>query len=288
MEQVLRTVSALNDAGFTSMQPYAAHSNKDLFLPSGVTMYETLLRPQEVSSVALPSIDTVISKLRKAEVAGEERRLRQIELAKVRNKRKREEAASNGVAEGKETFHSNGTSVPPPPKRRKQAESDDVNRLTTMEDGEVEDVNSQNEPESPATSNGRHKPSRQSHNQAGGSSSQIAPTLQVAHPLAEVRGHTSYLTFAVLLPYHHIIKTQTGSTSTQEPQSNTEVDASAGDTTITTEVPTDFSAYDEYFKSIPDAVSFPCRVPWLSLTLNFLMDSQELRKFSQSDPGPDL
>jgi tRNA (adenine57-N1/adenine58-N1)-methyltransferase len=225
-------------------------------------MYETLLRPQEVSSVSLPSIDTAISKLRKAEVVGEERRLRQIELAMARNKRKREEAAGIGpTGENDEMLYSDGATAPPPLKKRKEAESNDDNSPTVMEEGELEDVHLQNEPKPSAISNGQQKPSRQSPNQVGGSSTQ---THQVAHPFAEVRGHTSYLTFAIHLPYHHITNTQSGSTSSQEPQSSAEAvapNASAGDTTITTEAPTDFSAYDDYFRSIPDAVSRPLRVP---------------------------
>lgn len=218
-------------------------------------MYEVLLRPQEISSVSVPPIDTAISKLRKAEVVGEERRLRQIELARARNKRKRDEAAGIGLLEDNEVLDSDG---PPQPKRRKEAASNDVDSPTVMEEGELKDAVPQNESKTSATHNGHQAPSRLA-------SAQITRTLQVAHPCAEVRGHTSYLTFAVLLPYDHITNTAQGL------RSNPGIvalapEASAGDTTITTEGHTDYGAYDDYFRSIPDDVSRAYRDTRLGLT----------------------
>ena len=227
-------------------------------------MYETLLRPYEVASVSLPTVDSAISKLRRAEVVGEERRLRQKESARIRNKRKRDEAARVGSAEEDETLDPEDQ-MPPPPKKRKEAQSNDVDSPPMMEEGELEDVTPQDEPGPSATNVGLEKLSHRSSDQAGGlPSSQTTRTLQVAHPFAEVRGHTSYLTFAVLLPYRHITKTRAASASAQEPPSSAGVishtGVSVGDVTVTTDAPTDFSAYDEYFKSIPDDVSRAHRV----------------------------
>ncbi|RDB14861.1 tRNA (adenine(58)-N(1))-methyltransferase catalytic subunit TRM61 [Hypsizygus marmoreus] len=76
MEQVLRTVNALNDAGFTD-----------------ITMYETLLRPLDVAQVPmLQPISEISEKLKQAERKREDKRLKQI-AANRRNasKRKREE-----------------------------------------------------------------------------------------------------------------------------------------------------------------------------------------------------
>lgn len=234
-------------------------------------MYEVLLRPQEVSSVPLPSIDSAISKLRKAEIVGEERRLRQIESARMRNKRKRDEAAGIGPVEGGEMLDSDGT-MAPPPKKRKEMGSNDVDN-PAMEEGELENNTPQNEPEPSKTRNGHLD---HPYNQSEGSPSpQAVRTLHVAHPYTEVRGHTSYLTFAVLLPYHYIARTQAGSisASAQEPQLSADVaplGSSAGNITITTDAHADFSAYDEYFRNIPDDVRRDLRVPQLDLTC--LMD----------------
>ena len=68
VEQVLRTTTALNEAGFTQ-----------------ITMYETLIRTMDVNSFAPPkSIKEVQGKLKEAEVKKEERRLRQMASAKLR------------------------------------------------------------------------------------------------------------------------------------------------------------------------------------------------------------
>ncbi|KAG8987429.1 tRNA (adenine-N(1)-)-methyltransferase catalytic subunit trm61 [Tulasnella sp. 427] len=71
-EQVLRTVSALNDSGFTS-----------------ITMYETLIRTIDVGSYPpSKSVGTVADKLKDADVKREARRVRQIEDSALRAKEK--------------------------------------------------------------------------------------------------------------------------------------------------------------------------------------------------------
>ncbi|KZT60107.1 tRNA methyltransferase complex GCD14 subunit [Calocera cornea HHB12733] len=133
MEQVLRTVAALNEAAF-----------------SDVTMFETLLRPSEVQQIPLQSIDAVTEKLKMGEVQKEARRLRQIEAAGVGHKRKREDLDS--------TIDS----------------ADTANNIPLLQ----QDM----------------KHYSQSH-----SGTTINPLTVVKAP-PEVRGHTSYLTFATLLP----------------------------------------------------------------------------------------
>jgi tRNA (adenine57-N1/adenine58-N1)-methyltransferase len=67
IEQVLRTVNALNEAGFVE-----------------ITMYETLQRPHDVSQIpALPSVREAAEKLKQSEQRREEKRLRQIAQNKV-------------------------------------------------------------------------------------------------------------------------------------------------------------------------------------------------------------
>ncbi|KAJ8454303.1 hypothetical protein ONZ51_g13105 [Trametes cubensis] len=74
MEQVLRTVSALNEAGFTVF--IATHTE--------ITMYETLLRPHQVDTTpALEPIGAVAARLKQAEARREEKRLRQIAHARL-------------------------------------------------------------------------------------------------------------------------------------------------------------------------------------------------------------
>ncbi|KAL4261575.1 tRNA (adenine(58)-N(1))-methyltransferase catalytic subunit TRM61 [Pleurotus pulmonarius] len=154
IEQVQRTVTALNDAGFTE-----------------ITMYESLVRPHEVDQVPpMRSIDDACEILKKAEQKREDKRLRQIAATRqnLANKRKREGEAD--LAED-ESHHDTGSG-----KRTKTDEIDDI-------------------PQEPISLD---------RNIAG--SSEVAdstkPTAKttVSKAFPEVRGHTSYLTFACLLP----------------------------------------------------------------------------------------
>lgn len=84
MEQVLRTVTALNQCGFTDL-----------------TMYETLLRPHDVHHVPkLVSIDTIIEQVKLHEIKKEQRRLEQVAASdRKRNSRKRKRQEDNDIAE---------------------------------------------------------------------------------------------------------------------------------------------------------------------------------------------
>ncbi|TFY83197.1 hypothetical protein EWM64_g817 [Hericium alpestre] len=181
MEQVLRTVSALNDAGFTD-----------------ITMYETLLRPHEVSQVPAPlPVGAIAEKLKQSEAKREEKRLRQIENARGRqtDKRKRDDSSRETPGEvepkrvkveGEDTADdavypgaSEDVVVPVP------AEVAAPAILPALQD--VQDVSM--EP-AEVTSQAPSKPTMPA-----------PPATQVVSKiLPEVRGHTSYLTFARLPP----------------------------------------------------------------------------------------
>ncbi|KAF9560911.1 tRNA methyltransferase complex GCD14 subunit, partial [Agrocybe pediades] len=82
MEQVLRTVNALNEAGF-----------------SEITMYETLLRPIEVfQTPPLPTIHDLPEKLRQSEAKREEKRQRQIKANKEAAEKKAARDAEKALA----------------------------------------------------------------------------------------------------------------------------------------------------------------------------------------------
>lgn len=201
-------------------------------------MYESLLRPQEVAAVSLPSIETAVDKLRKAETSAEERRLRQIETAKIRNK-KRKRAAEAGNEDAESVTP--GVSTPPNPKKRKDgpvggADADEGEVETPLYENAEGGTNGDSA--APASPNG------------GADVPTNSSTPSMAHSFVEVRGHTSYLTFAVLLPSVHL----NGSENAPQPgltQQSTQ--PSAGNTTAT-DVAEDYAEYDHLFKSIPDAV----------------------------------
>ncbi|KAJ7608548.1 tRNA methyltransferase complex GCD14 subunit, partial [Roridomyces roridus] len=162
MEQVLRTVSALNDAGFID-----------------ITMYETLIRPHDVAQVpVLQPISDIEEKLKKSEEIREIKRLRQIAA-----KQKTDESAHG--------------------EKRKRDDGDDEQDLAEAVDGEDAGSGKKLKTED----DDEMADSTPSRDVVNGSSSRgqavaFAPPLQkisVSKAIVEVRGHTSYLTFATLL-----------------------------------------------------------------------------------------
>jgi len=209
MEQVLRTVNALNEHGFTE-----------------ITMYETLMRPHEASQVPpLKSVRQVGEELKDMAVRREERRLRQIaSSAASRAKRKREEAGDEpdldeaqedsslkriktGEGEGDKTSTAKvGAGI------RKgdddhdgSASSNAGTNLNFATDPEAA-TDPIEYPDGPAGEGAR--PNRRvGHDSVNGSNSVSGDDgsgghLNVSRVFPEVRGHTSYLTFACLVPFH--------------------------------------------------------------------------------------
>ncbi|KAJ8473157.1 hypothetical protein ONZ45_g16400 [Pleurotus djamor] len=157
MEQVQRTVIALNDAGFTE-----------------ITMYETLVRAHEVDQVpALRSIEDVATSLKKAEQRREDKRIRQIVVSRQNlAKRKRGDGGESDLTQVQ--TRDDGAEPVAGGKRTKTDELEE----SLQESGSVE-PSFADMPEGQST----------------GSTAKIA----VSKAFAEVRGHTSYLTFASLL-----------------------------------------------------------------------------------------
>ncbi|OAX41656.1 tRNA methyltransferase complex subunit Cpd1 [Rhizopogon vinicolor AM-OR11-026] len=138
MEQVLRTVSALNDSGFTD-----------------ITMFESLLRPHEVHQIAPQPLAYAIEKLKKSEQKREEKRQNQIARS---SKRKRDDLPET------------------------DAENAGGKRFKTQESA-GDDVRAFDIPD-PVVDQPANQPVKMS----------------VSKACPEVRGHTSYLTFARLVP----------------------------------------------------------------------------------------
>ncbi|KAI0269960.1 tRNA methyltransferase complex GCD14 subunit-domain-containing protein [Gloeopeniophorella convolvens] len=161
IEQVLRTVSALNDAGFTD-----------------ITMYETLLRPHEVNQgPRLVPISAVADKLKLAERGREDKRQRQIAASRARyvEKRKRGDSANAdaGADADADTLEAKKLKTAGDDHAQAQvaaSEAPDVAMGEALEDG------------TPAADD-------------------AVPAMQILSRVSkEVRGHTSFLTFACLLP----------------------------------------------------------------------------------------
>ncbi|KAH7885454.1 tRNA methyltransferase complex subunit Cpd1 [Phlebopus sp. FC_14] len=147
MEQVLRTVNALNEAGFTD-----------------ITMYETLLRPHEVQQAPSPlPLSHIVEKLKTMERNREEKRLRQIANS---GKRKRE---------------------------------DDFNLTEPDKKFRTEEPSARSDKKEPPSQLNTLEPEKLAADISSAATSQTKVNLSKASP--EVRGHTSYLTFARLVPF---------------------------------------------------------------------------------------
>jgi len=148
IEQVLRTVSALNDVGFTE-----------------ITMYETLLRPQDVNQISpLPHVSEIGDKIKQSEIRREEKRLKQIANSRLKRKRGQESPDDSGSKRPRSVVEEHSDSLPP-------------------DDAVFSIIREPSQPPEPSTS-------RMS----------ATSKITVSKTLNEVRGHSSYLTFACLLP----------------------------------------------------------------------------------------
>ena len=190
-----------------------------------ITMYETLMRPHEVTQIpSLKSVRRVGEELKGMAVRREERRLRQIaSSAASRAKRKREEAGDEldsgevledsslkrvktGEGEGGETSTTNvGAEI--------RIDDDDYDdgvktnastNLNVATDPEVATVpieySDRLAGESVRPSRGVGSADTNGSNSIGGDSGS-GGHLNVSRIFPEVRGHTSYLTFACLVPF---------------------------------------------------------------------------------------
>lgn len=105
IEQVLKTVSALADAGFSGepARPLVLPPKRTVKLTNAgphadITMYETLIKTHEPTPYSLPSVDDAIARIHAVEQKKTDRRTGQIEDA-LRKKREREEAGGEGEGE---------------------------------------------------------------------------------------------------------------------------------------------------------------------------------------------
>ncbi|EIN12928.1 tRNA methyltransferase complex GCD14 subunit [Punctularia strigosozonata HHB-11173 SS5] len=185
MEQVLRTVSALNENGF-----------------SDITMYETLLRPHEVSYAAKPvSVSVARDKLRLSEIKKEDKRQKQIAGARTRALAKEQEHGAKRKRDEEE-------SIPEKTEGDKRLRKDDGldDNAMDAEDAVAVPLTGATDvpalPAAPAASTVLVQPTPAAAPSGAETVSDTTekPKTAVSRVFAEVRGHTSYLTFACLTP----------------------------------------------------------------------------------------
>ncbi|PFH49961.1 hypothetical protein AMATHDRAFT_62126 [Amanita thiersii Skay4041] len=212
IEQVLRTVSVLNEAGFVE-----------------ITMYETLQRPHDVSQIpTLPSVTEAAEKLKQSELRREEKRLRQIAANKAKlsvaaagesggsgstHKRKRHQDDQADADSGHSVLENNNSYIGDgddgngiPPISSKKFRTDTGSEVPTYE-YEIPQLYT---PETEHATSSQGDVGTNASRPTDGSSRHTVVTPSIFAPFSritvsksfpEVRGHTSYLTFACLVPY---------------------------------------------------------------------------------------
>lgn len=207
IEQVLKTVSALNEHGFTDVETF-----------------ESLVRTHESHSAAGPevSIDEAINRIRVVEKRKEARRLIQIEKARSAKaqagatKSEQADAVETGADDDGDASMAETTTSPADASLKRKHEQQGEEHDVAQQDGlgqtsGHEDDNPANASNDRATNDGSYqrgvqegiavtkKKARMMQQQTHQSQPLQAASVY-SRPYYEMRGHTSYLTFATLLP----------------------------------------------------------------------------------------
>jgi tRNA (adenine57-N1/adenine58-N1)-methyltransferase len=208
-----------------------------------LTMYETLIRPHEVHQVPkLVSIETVMGQVKAHELKKEQRRLQQVAASdKKRNsrKRKREDEEEGGpdldLGTGDQKRRRDVVAAAPHPS---------TTAATTTAVTSAPETKSQDSSTIVSTALGP-PPQQQTVSRQDARLASLATSTPMAKPMPEVRGHTSYLTFATLLPI-----------------TNQPTDAKGAklidtiDTDTSWEAMETTTAFDQLIASIPESVGF--------------------------------
>lgn len=151
-----------------------------------ITMYETLVRPHEVNQIPdLSPITEVTERLKKAERRREEKRQRQIANSRLNHqiKRKRTDQPDGEAGRSKEEAGN---------KRARTDDEDDPDTRSSLE--RIPSTNDKQQAEIKETF------SVKVDEEGNTSDTETRAKLNVSKAMPEVRGHTSYLTFACLIP----------------------------------------------------------------------------------------
>ena len=152
-------------------------------------MYESLIRPHDVYQLPRPiTVSEIIARVKAKELSNEERRLRQIQASRQQNRKRKRQGTDEQDDEDE-----------PPNKRRKDdAEEAAQEGTDDLEAGRIAEPSINPRPETRIEN--------------------MDPKVPMSKPMSEVRGHTSYLTFAVLLPLEASTVTPQAVEMTAQPQ----------------------------------------------------------------------
>ncbi|KAG9103018.1 hypothetical protein FRC06_000466 [Ceratobasidium sp. 370] len=155
-------------------------------------MHETLLRPHDVCNTPMQTIGDVAARLRDIEVRKEERRLKQIETSNRDKKRKRPEETSEDLPEDV----AKKAKVNNPCSGKLEDQTGNLPPAPALEPGLSNGLDCTE----PSTKDALRPKRTPHHPNATVPADSDAERYIVSKPFGEVRGHTSYLTFAMLVP----------------------------------------------------------------------------------------
>lgn len=134
-------------------------------------MYESLVRPHDVYHLPRPiTVSEIVARVKAKEISNEERRLRQVQASKQQNRKRKRQGTGEEPDEDE-------------PLRKRQ--KDDAEEAAPEGTDDLEAGRAAGPSVTPCL-----EPPREN----------TDTKVPMSKPLSEVRGHTSYLTFAVLLP----------------------------------------------------------------------------------------
>jgi len=195
IEQVQKTCQTLESLGF-----------------SDIIMFETLVRTHEPVSVPMPKVDDAVRRIKEVEKKKQARRERQISESKQRRqtttqKESSAKPASEGFTTKRVLEGTDDTEEPEPKKPRDETCNSPVDCITSKEAPtvKVEDSEPVESVAAPKVEQTTVEPSTLNNTEEQPGRSEKAPSLnpsilETSKPAGMSRGHTSFLTFAVLLP----------------------------------------------------------------------------------------
>ncbi|PLW08414.1 hypothetical protein PCANC_20091 [Puccinia coronata f. sp. avenae] len=202
IEQVQKTCQTLESLGF-----------------SDIIMFETLVRTHEPVSVAMPAVDDAVRRIKEVETKKQARRERQISESKQRRQTTQKAPSSKAESEEKSAKRllegADPADEPEPKKSRDEAcngsaDGPQPEEIPTIEAEDVEPVELRTDQALSQANTTDIKPNSintASFDQSGAQPVDIEKAqslnpclLETSKPAGMSRGHTSFLTFAVLLP----------------------------------------------------------------------------------------
>ena len=216
-------------------------------------MYETLIRPHQVDVVpALPSIDIISTQLKQSEARREAKRLRQIANSRQARgeKRKREQEEKGGAVSapaGAAETGGDGATTMDVVDADADEEADGSSKKKTKLSREHEDADGEVQETVNSAAVVPSATAREGEDAVGvhtkvlvqeATPEVVAPSkISLSKAFPEVRGHTSYLTFAILLPPSLAAGEQVdAAASTADTSEPTAAEASSADTADATAV----------------------------------------------------